>query len=807
MGTLLADLRYALRMLRRNPGFTAVAVLTLALGIGANTAIFSVVNAVILRPLPYPNPDKMVQVNLVWKDGTTNQTLTAPEFEFYRDHASAFEAIAGFRGGPDLETKRSGASEWIKSMRVTDGFFKALGVNPSLGRGILRDETRPGGAQTAVLSASLWRKAFGANPSIIGQQVRLGEDAYTVVGIMPPGFAFVAQPVDVYLCLQLGRSIADTGMNTSVIARLKPGTGLAQAQANIDVVFEAFRRTGSAQSGQRGLQLVSYQRWLLGDLRPSLLMLFAAVGLLLLIACANVASLIMARANARQREISVRLALGAERLQLLRQFLTESLLIALIGGGAGLLASAWALRGLISSIPWDIPSTTHIGVDGRVLAFTFLMALATSLAFGFTSYWQTSRLDPNSSLKEGGTQGGRSTSRSRARSSLVIGEVALSLMLLIGAGLLIESLYRLHQQKLGFDPARVYTMETPFAPQARNTPAQIWSFEQQVLDRLQLIPGAASVAVISKLPLTGPDNLPTEHEGHPKDSIGGMEIRAVSPAYFETMRIPILRGRGFQETDAASSTPVAIVSEAVERQWWKDQSLIGDRIVVGEYRDRQFPEVLEPPREVVGVVPDVKNLAIDELDPTTVYVPATQLFRPPDSTAWVVRASARSGVGTAMRAAVAAVNPDQRVLDVRPMSDIVAESVAHPSFDALLMGIFAALALALNSVGIYGVLSFHVARRTQEIGIRMALGAERRNVLLMVVGQGALLAVVGIGIGLLGALALSRFLSSLLSGVKTTDPAIYGLVSLVLLVVALLASYIPARRASKVDPMVALRYE
>jgi putative ABC transport system permease protein len=575
----------------------------------------------------------------------------------------------------------------------------------------------------------------------------------------------------------------------------------------MDVVFGQFRKQGSAQSGQRGLQLVSYQRWLLGDLRPSLWMLFGAVGLLLLIACANVASLIMARANARQREISIRLALGAERLQLLRQFLIESLLIALIGGAAGLLAAAWALKAFISSIPWDIPSATYIGIDGRVLAFTFLMALATSLAFGFTSYWQTSRLDPNSSLKEGGTQGGRSTAGSRTRNSLVIGEVALSLMLLIGAGLLIESLYRLHQQKLGFDPARVYTMETPFAPEAKTTPAQVWGFEQQVLDRLQMIPGALSVAVASKLPLTGPNNLPTQHEGHPKDSIGGMEIRAVSPAYFQAMRIPVLRGRDFQETDTASSTPVAIVSETVARAWWGDKSPIGDRIVVGEFRDHQYAEVLEPPREVVGVVPDVKNLAIDELEPTAVYVPASQLFRPPDSTAWAVRVGAKTGVGAAMRAAVGAVNPDQRVLDVRPMSDIVAESVAHPSFDALLMGIFAALALALTSVGIYGVLSFHVARRTQEIGIRMALGAERRNVLLMVVGQGALLTVVGIGIGLAGALALSRFLSSLLSGVKTTDPAIYGLVSLVLLVVALLASYIPARRASKVDPMVALRYE
>jgi len=805
---LVQDLHYGVRMLEKNPTFAAVAVLTLALGIGANTAIFSVVNAVLLRPLPYPRPDRIVQVNLAWRNGGVNDTLTVPEFEFYRDHGSAFEAITGFRGGPDLAIKRGGASEWISSLRVTDGFFKVLGVAPALGRGILREETRPGSAQSAVLSDSLWRKAFGADPAVIGRQVEMGDASFTVVGVMPTQFTFVELAADVFVPLQLGRGIEDTGMNTRVIARLQPTTSLAQAQANISVAFDQLRRAGSAQSGQQGVQLVSYQTYLAGDLRPSLLILFGAVGLLLLIACANVASLIMARANARQREISIRLALGAERWRLLQQFLAESLLIALMGGAAGLVAAAWALRVLVSSIPWDIPSTAHIGLDGSVLAFTSLVALGTSLAFGFTSFWQTSRLDPNAALKEGSTQGGRSTARSHGRSALVIGEVALSLMLLVGAGLLIESLYHLHQQKLGFDPAHVYTMTTPFAPQARVTAGQVWNFEQQVLERIQAVPGVTSAAVVSKLPLTGPNNIPAEHEGHPEHSIGGMEYRAVSVEYFQTMHIPILQGRGFQETDTASATPVAIVSETVARSWWKDNSPIGDRIVVGEYGERQFPEVLEPPREVIGIVADVKNLAIDELQPTTVYVPASQLFKPFfGSTAWVVRTSGKANVGTAIRAAVTAVNPDQRVLDLQSMSDVVARAVAHPTFDVLLMGIFAALALVLTSVGIYGVLSFHLARRTQEIGIRIALGAKRGNVLLMVVGQGAVLAAIGIGIGLAGALALSRFLSSLLYGVKPTDPLTFIAVSLILAAVALLASYIPARRATKVDPIVALRYE
>ncbi len=808
MSTLITDLRYATRTLRKNRGFAAVAVLTLALGIGANTAIFSVVNAVILRPLPYPHPDEMVQVTAAWKDGGVVDSFTVPEFEFYRDHASAFQAMAGYRGGGDLEIKRSGASEWVKSLRVTDGFFQVLGVSPALGREIVRDETLPGSAQTVILSDSLWRSAFGGDRSVIGRQIQMGEDTYTVAGVMPPGFAFVGQPADVFVPLRLGRTIEDQGMNTGVIARLKPGTDLAQAQANMGVVFEAFRQSGAAQSGQRGIQLVNYQRYLLGDLRPSLLMLFGAVALLLLIACANVASLIMARANSRQREVSIRLALGAERLQLWRQFLAESLLIALIGGAAGLVAAAWTLKALVASIPWDVPSAADIGIDGRVLVFTLLLALVTSVVFSLTSYGQTSRLDLNSSLKEGGTQAGRSTTRSRTRSALVIGEVALSLMLLVGAGLLIESLYRLHQQKLGFDPEHVYTMVTPLARDAMATPGEVWNFEQQVLERLKVLPGVASAAAVSKLPLTGPANLPTEHEGHPKHSIGGMEYRAVSPEYFRTMQIPILQGRGFQETDTASSTPVAVIGETVARQWWPGKSPIGDRIVVGEYGEHEYAQVLEPPREVVGVVPDVKNLTIDEADPTTVYVPASQLFKPFfGSTAWAVRTSAKIDVGTAMRAAVTGVNPDQRVVDVQSMSDIVAQSVAHPSFNALLMAIFAALALTLTSVGIYGVLSFHVSRRTQEIGIRMALGAKRSNVIFMVAGEGAALAAAGIGIGLVLALALSRFLTSLLSGIAATDPAVYAVVAIALLGVALLASYIPARRAAKVDPLVALRYE
>jgi putative ABC transport system permease protein len=803
----LQDIRFAARSLRKNVLFSVVAIATFALGIGANTAIFSVANAILLRPLPYPHPGAIVHLNLTWKNGGSNDALTVPEFEFYRDRCRAFQAMAGIRGGATVSLKRGDVPEWITSLHVSDGFFQVLGVHPVMGRAIERDDTRPGGPPVAVLSDSLWRSAFAADPGIIGRQIEIDSLPYLVVGILPPKFTFIEQPADVFVPLQLGRTIADTGMNTRVIARLNPSTSIEQAQANTNVVFEEFRQQGLAQSGQRGIQIESYQRWLAGDFRSSVLMLFGAVSLLLLIACANVASLLMARASSRQREISIRLAIGSERLQLLQQFLAESLLIVLLGSVAGLLAASWALRTLISSIPWNMPLTNHVGLDTHVLVFTSLIALGTALVFGLTSYWQSSRVNLNSSLKESGPGGWRQAARNRARSFLVVAEIAISVMLLVGAGLLIDTMYRLHQQKLGFNPDRVYTMTTPFGPSARLTAVGMQNFEQDVLHRIQSTPGVTSAAIISDLPLTGPDNLPTQQAGHPEHSIGGMEYRAISPQYFRTMQIFLVEGRAFEQSDTTASTPVAIVSESVARAWWNGKSPIGDRIVVGEYQGRQFPEVLEQPREVVGVVADVKNLAVDEAVPTTIYVPLTQLPRVPGSLAWIVKGSGDRSLGAVLRDAVTTVRPDQRILNLESMSDIVARSVARPSFNAWLMAAFAILALTLTSVGIYGLLSFQVAGRIQEIGIRMALGAERASVLLMVLKQGVSLAVIGLVLGAGAAFVLTRLLVSQLAGVKPANPLIYVMVCTLLLLVAIIASYLPARRASKVDPILALRQE
>jgi putative ABC transport system permease protein len=607
------------------------------------------------------------------------------------------------------------------------------------------------------------------------------------------------------VALQLGNGIADTGMNTHVIARLRRGTTIAQAETNINVEFTNLRRQGLVGSGQRGIQLESYRKWLAHDFRTSVLLLFGAVSFLLLIACANVASLLMARASARLREISIRLAVGSGRLRLLQQFLVESLLIAFAGTIAGMIAASWALKGLISSIPWDIPAASHGGVDSRVLGFMVLIITGTTLVFGLASYWQVSSLNVTS-LKESRLGGLQQLARNRARSVLVVGEIAVSVMLLVGAGLLMESLYRLHQQRLGFDPDHVYTMITPFERTAKLDARQAWEFEQDVLRRMQATPGVAAVAVASVLPLSGPDNLPTQQEGHPDHSIGGMEYRAVSSRYFRTMQIPILQGRAFEESDTASSMPVAVVSESVARAWWRGKNPINDRIVVGEYRGRQYPEVLEQPRQVIGVVSDVKNLSIDEADPATVYVPAAQLPRAPSSTAWVVRGARNLSLGAVLRKAVLASRPSQRIVDVQPMSAIVAHSMAGPGFDASLMSAFAALALALTAVGIYGLLSFQVARRSHEVGIRIALGAKRADVIVMVVKEAAFLAAAGVALGALGAFYLTRLVSGLLASVRTDDPFIYIAALALLFCVALIASYLPARRASRVDPAVALRY-
>jgi putative ABC transport system permease protein len=802
---LLQDVRVAVRSLRKNTAFSVVVIATLALGIGANSAIFSIVNGLLLRPLPYPESDAIVHISTTWKGGDVSATLTVPQFEFVRDHTVPLQAVGGFRGSGTVSLDRNGVPEWITANRVTDGFLGVLGVHPAIGRDIARDDTRPGSPPVAILNDALWRTAFGADPAVIGRAIQLNHSAYAVVGVMPRGFTFLEEPADVFVALPLGNGIADTGTNTHVIARLRPGNTITQAQTNINVNFSHFQNQGLAKSGQTGIQIESYRKWLAHDFRTSVLMLFGAVSFLLLIACANVASLLMARASARQREIFIRLALGSGRLHLLQQFLVESLLLALAGTIAGMIAASWAVNGLLASMPWNIPQVGIVSLDSRVLGFTVLIIAGTTLAFGLTSYWQASMLNKNDPLKGSGLGGLRQVAQNRAHSALVIGEIAASVTLLIGAGLLMESLYNLHRQRLGFNPDGVYTMTTPFEQSAKRDVRQTWEFEQDVLRRLQTTPGVTAAAVVSQLPLSGPDNLPTQHEGHPDHSIGGMEYRAVSPQYFRAMQVPVFQGRALQDSDNASSLPVAVVSETVARAWWPGRNPIGDRIVVGEYQGRSYPEILEQPRQVVGVVSDIKNLSIDEASPAAIYVPVAQLPRVPNSTAWVVRGAGDVSLGPVLRKAVLKSRPSQRIVDIQPMSAIVSRSLGRPSFNASLMGTFAALALALTAVGIYGLLSFQVARRSQEVGIRLALGAKRADIIVMIVQEAAVLTIAGVALGVLGAFYLMRLVAGLLANVHTDRPLVYVAVLIVLFTVALIAGFLPARRASRVDPAIVLR--
>jgi putative ABC transport system permease protein len=798
--TLWQDLRYGVRVLRKSPGFALVAVLSLALGIGANTAAFSVIHAVLLRSLPYPDPGRLVRLG----QDITQGAVSIPEYEFWKEHASSFASAAGYRGGGDRNLIFGAGQEWIKTMTVTADFFRTLGIAPSLGREFNSEETRPRGPQAIVLSDSLWQRSFGADPEVLGRSITLDDTRYSVIGVLPRGFWF-PQAADAFVPLQPTGSLDDKGMNTQMIARLKPGVSLRQAAAEMPAITDSIRRAYPDRLSRqyRGLTVVPYQDWLVGDVRLNLLLLFGAVALLLLIACSNLASLLLARLAARQREIAMRLALGSSRGRLLRQFLIENVLLTMVGGAAGLLAARALLDVLVALIPFNLPASAPMRLDAPVLAFTLAVAFATGLAFSLAPILTSSRLDLQEALKTGGRSG--VDAPQRTRSVLVVSEVALSVTLLVAAGQLIQSLYRMHQERLGFNPRGLTTLTTPFAKERRRSAADLWRYETTLLQRFQALPGVSSVAGINVLPLAGFSNLPTQREAHPENSIGGMEVRVITPEYFEVMGIPMRRGRSFHGSDTGSSPPVILVNETLARRWWPNGDPVGDRVVIGRFQGKDFGS--PTPREVVGVAGDTKTVYLKEPPRPTVYIPAAQMQDANGAMTWVLRANRSAGLAAELRQAIAEIDPRQRVGRVRSMDEIVDSTTATSRFDAWLFGFLAGLALLLTAIGVYGLLSFSVARRTSEIGTRMALGASRANVLALVLKQGVTLIAIGLVLGLVGALAATRFLATLLFGVRATDPSSFLGVSALLLSVGLLASYLPARRATKVDPMVALRYE
>ncbi len=809
MENLLQDLRYAARLLARQPGFTLVAVLTLALGIGANTALFSIVNGVLLRPLPYPEPERLVWFHET-QPALSQAPFSAADFLDYRIQNQSFENIAA---GRPLNYNLTGAGqpERVRGAVVTSNFFSLLGVAPGLGRAFLAEEGRAGTPRVAVLRYGFWQSRFGGDPALLGKTIRLNDEPVTVVGVMPAGFTFY-QGVDLWLNPRnvvpevfpnfTGELLTNRNMHyLNVLGRLKPSWTLAAAQADIDAIVKRLQQQYSSNAGH-GVRLVSLHEQATGEVRPALLVLLAAVGVVLLIACANVANLLLARSTARQREIAVRAALGASRRRVMRQLLTESLLLSLLGGLLGLLLSFWGTDLLLALSPQGMPRAESIRVDLWVLAFAAGTSLLTGVVFGLAPALQVSHPRLTDSLKEGGRSDSASAGRSRLRSLLVIAEVALSLVLLIGAGLLLKSFVHLLEVRAGFDPENLMTMWVSFSAQKYSPPGRTAEFTRALLERLKSLPGVEGVTVSNDLPLEGEDTTTyPELEGRPEPPPADRILtgwHAVGPQFFSTLGIPLLKGRAITESDTEGAPRVVIVNQTAARRLWPGEDPIGKRLRLGDRSD--------PWSEVVGVVGDVKHNGLDAEFAADAYTPFLQVPWPYMAVILKTRADPETLVAAVRREALA-LDPDQPVFGLRPMAQVLAETVAPRRATMTLTGLFAALALLLAAVGLYGVMAYLVTQRTHEIGIRMALGAQPADIFRLVVGQGLTLIVAGVGVGLAASLAATRVLARLLFGVTPTDPATFVAVTALLAAVALAACYLPARRATRVDPMVALRYE
>jgi putative ABC transport system permease protein len=818
MATMWQDIKYGVRMLWKNPAFTLVAIIALALGIGANAAIFSVVNSVLLRTLPYPNAERLVSVYGVSSQSNSNSApLSYPDMIDYREQANTLQYIAGYQQVGTILTNGGEEPERAFGADVSADLFPMLGVEPLLGRVFTREEDRPGGPAVVVISHSLWQRRFNSDPRIIGQEIRFGARAATVLGVMPPGFKFplTAERSDFYLPLvsELARTNS-TSLTTRdsrflpVIASIKPGITLETATAEIDALARRLGEQYPATNTGNRARLVTLHEDIVGDIRPALLILLGAVGFVLLIACANVANLLLARAAARAKEIAVRTAMGASRGRVIRQLLTESLILALAGGGLGLLIAVWGVDALVAASPAEIPRLNEIGLDGRVLGFTFFISALTGIVFGLVPALQASKLDLADSLKEGSrgsTAGGR---RNRIRAALVIAEVALSLVLLVGAGLLIKSFFHLLNTDPGYDTARVLSVTLPLSRSRYPQPEQQISLIERVIERIASLPGVEAVGATTLLPLGERDLVNTFNiEGRPAPPPGQRPTarnQNVTGDYFRAMNIPVRRGRAFTDTDTTTAPPVIIINEALANRYFPNEDPVGRHIVIDDEDNTPLP-----PREIVGIVGNLRHEGLDDDEPTPGYfVPFTQA---PDRQVYL---TVRSIAGTdpamlapAVRNAIKEVDREQLIWEARTMQERVAQSIAPRRFQMFLLGVFASVALVLAGVGIFGVMNYAVSQRTHEIGIRLALGAQKRDVLRLVVGQGMMLAASGVTIGLVGAFALTRVMASLLYGVSATDPLVFGGVALLLIIVAALACYIPARRAMRVDPMIALRYE
>jgi predicted permease len=805
MNTIWQDLRYGVRMLLKNPSFTLIAVLTLALGIGANTAIFSVVNSALLRPLPYPDSEQLMTI---WEDhrarnGPVNEWTSPPGFEDWRDQAKSFDHVVALQDwGPTLTGQ--GEPERLSGAQVSHDTFTMLGVAPALGRSFRPEEDQRGAESVVIISHGLWRKSFGADPSLVGRRISLNGESCVVIGVMPAGFKFpIIAGADIWRPIQpvLNTRCRRGCITIRVMARLKPEATAAQARAELNAIAARIEQQFPDTNTKVGVTLVALREFLVGPVKTQMLALLVAVGFVLLIACANVANLLLARSATREKEIAIRASLGAGRWRIARQLLSESLLLAAIGGAMGALLAYWLVNLLVSFSPQGTPRLDEIGVDGRALGYAMAVTVLTGLLFGSAPVWQLFKADLNQSLRDGGKGLQAAQSGRRALSALVVAETALALMLLVGAGLLIRSFIRLQRVDPGFNPRNVLTA-TVALPQAvypeRN---QIAPFYSQLLERVRTLPGVQSAAAVSSLPLAGFDSdAGFVIEGRPAlqpDQRPVAWISSVSPGYFRTMGMRLIAGREFTERDNENEPKVVIISEATARRHFPNEDPIGKRI--GNGRPDGW-------REIVGVTADVKHFGLKQDARVSMFFPDRQ--QPARQVFIVVRTAADPlSLSSALRGAVAAMDRNLAVSNISAMEKITAESIGQERFTLLLLGLFSTLALLLAVAGIYGVMSYAVAQRTHEIGIRVALGAQTRDVLKLVVTQGMALVLAGVGIGLASALALTRFIRGLLFGVSATDPMTFAGVAALLALVALVACYVPARRASKVDPMVALRCE
>ena len=818
MQTLWQDLRFGARMLIKNPGFTLIAVVTLALGIGANTAIFSVINAVMLKPLPFAEPERLMAVGSTRTNDRSNfGPISYPDFADFQSQQSSFEHMAAYytRG---LTPQSDSGSARLEGAVVTSGLLPALGINPMLGRAFRQEEDRAGGGRVVLLSQNLWQTRFNSDPDIAGKSLALNGESFTVAGVMPASFQFPIQSKPVELWINFA-SDAETPVEQphtaqrgyhflSAIGRLKPGAAIERAEAQLVTIAANLEKQYPDDNANFSARVRPAMEDLTGNIRDSLLVIFAAVGCVLLIACANVANLLLARVMNRRREIALRAALGASRWRVVRQMLTESVLLALIGGAAGILLAGFAMDALIALNPTDVPRIAESGLDGRALLFTFVTATLTGIVTGFVPAWQLSKLDLNSVLKDGGRGASGGSLRFSARSALIVAEVAIAVMLLVGAGLLIQSFARLMRVNPGFNPDNLLTMRIGFPDGLYTEPEQITQFHDRLMTGLQSLPGVSAYSTVAPTPMSGNSfRVGFSVQGRPNSSGRrypyNTRVLLVGADFFRTLGIPLKEGRDYTARDNLQSVPAVIVNESFVKRNFPNENPIGKRIDpstgVGEG---------EPPmREIIGVVADFRSRRMSAEPEPEVYLHIPQVPALGSLTVMLRSQSDPLSLAAAARQEITRLDRNLPIYDVKPFDEYVSGSVAQPRFNSLLLGVFAGVALLLTAIGLYGVISYSITQRTQEIGIRLALGARVGDVLRLIIGQGMTLALIGVALGLIGAFAATRLMKSLLFDVGPTDPLTFASIAALIALIALVACWIPARRATRVDPMIALRCE